>query len=104
MSRSQEMSLNLKFGNLRDLHVSSLQLLLVILILKSHFYSEKMSMWRVSEGCMCGGGHFEKISFKVFTVHSVVFPLIPSNRRFECTSLYQFLHRNISNIGAPEET
>ena len=49
-----------------------------------------MAMWRVFEGCMCGGGHFEKISFKVLTVHSVVFPLIHSNRRFECTNLYQF--------------
>ena len=36
---SHEMSLNLKFGNLRYMHVSNLQVLLVILILKSHFYS-----------------------------------------------------------------
>ena len=61
-------------------------------------------MWRVFEGCMCGRGHFEKISFKVFTVHWVVFPLILSNRTFKCTNLYQFWHRNISNIVAPEET
>ena len=38
---SREMSLNLKFGNLRYLHGSNLQVLLVILILKSRFYSEK---------------------------------------------------------------
>ena len=37
---SHEMSLNLKFGNLRYLHVSNLQVLLVILILKSRFYSK----------------------------------------------------------------
>ena len=35
------MSLNLKFGNLRYLHVSNLQVLLVILIFKSRFYSTK---------------------------------------------------------------
>ena len=36
MTRSHEMSFNLKRGNLRYLHVSNLQVLLVILILKSH--------------------------------------------------------------------
>ena len=36
-----KMSPNLKFGNLIYLHVSNLQVLLVILILKSHFYSKK---------------------------------------------------------------
>ena len=36
-----KMSLNLKFGNLIYLHVSNLQVLLVILILKSRFYSKK---------------------------------------------------------------
>ena len=41
VTRSHEMSLNLKFGNLIYLHVSNLQVLLVILILKSRFYSEK---------------------------------------------------------------
>ena len=40
VTRSHEMSLNLKFGNLRYLHVSNLQVLLVILILKSRFYSK----------------------------------------------------------------
>ena len=40
MTRSHGMSLNLKFGNLRYLHVSNLQVLLVILILKSRFYSK----------------------------------------------------------------
>ena len=101
---SHEMSLNLKFGNLRYLHVSNLQVLLVILIFKSHFYFKKMWMWCVFEGCMCGGGHFEKISFKVFHCALSSFSLILSNRRFKCTNLYQFCHRNISNIGAPEET
>ena len=41
MTRSHEMSFNLKFGNLRYLHVSNLQVLLVILILKSHLYSKR---------------------------------------------------------------
>ena len=41
MTCSHEMSLNLKFDNLRYLHVSNLQVLLVILILKSGFYSKK---------------------------------------------------------------
>ena len=40
MTRSYKMSLNLKFCNLRYLHVSNLQVLLVILILKSRFYSK----------------------------------------------------------------
>ena len=88
----------------RYLHVSNLQVLLVILILKSHFYSKTVWMWHVFEGCMCGGGHFEKIGFRVFTLQWVVFPLILSNRRFKCTNLFQFWHRNVSNIGAPEET
>ena len=35
VTRSHEMSLNLKCDNLRYLHVSNLQVLLVILILKS---------------------------------------------------------------------
>ena len=35
VTRSHEMSLNLKFANLRYLHVSNLQVPLVILILKS---------------------------------------------------------------------
>ena len=35
-----EMSLNLKLGNLRYQHVSNLQVLLVILILKSRFYKK----------------------------------------------------------------
>ena len=104
VTRFHEMSLNLKFGNLRYQHVSNLQVLLVVLILKSCFYSKEMWIWRVSEGCMCGRGHFEKISFKVFTVQWVVFLLILSNRRFKCINLYQFWHRNISNIGAHEET
>ena len=34
------MRLNLKFGKLRCLHVSNLKVLLVILILKSRFYSK----------------------------------------------------------------
>ena len=52
VTRSHEMSLNLKFGNLRYLHVSNLQVLLVILILKSRFYSKKcgcdvfLKVWR----------------------------------------------------------
>ena len=104
VTRSQKMSLNFKFGNLRYLHVSNLQVLLVILILKSHFYSKTVWMWHVFEGCMCGGGHFEKIGFRVFTLQWVVFSLILSNRRFKCTNLFQFWHRNVSNIGAPEET
>ena len=41
LTRSHEMSLNLKIGNLRYLHVSNLQVLLVILLLKSHLYSNK---------------------------------------------------------------
>ena len=41
MTRSHEMSLNLKFGSLRYLHVSNLQVLFVILLLKSRFYSNK---------------------------------------------------------------
>ena len=46
---------------------------------------------------------WEKTSFKVFTVHWVVFPLILSNR-FKCTNLYQFWHRNILwDIGASED-
>ena len=40
MTRSYKMSLNLKFCNLRYLHVSNLQVLFVILILKSRFYSK----------------------------------------------------------------
>ena len=63
-----------------------------------------MWLWCVFEGCMCDGGHFKKISFKVFTVHCVVFPLIFSSRRFKWTNLDQFWHRNISNIETPEET
>ena len=59
------MSLNLKYGNLRYLHVLNLQVLLAFLILKSHFYSQK-----------CGCEVFLKVacvaeatlSFKVFTV------------------------------------
>ena len=38
---SLEMSLNLKLGNLRYLHVSNMQVLLVTLILKSRLYSKK---------------------------------------------------------------
>ena len=38
VTRSHELSLNLKTGNLRDLHVTNLQVLLVTLILKSCFY------------------------------------------------------------------
>ena len=45
----------LKFGNLRYLHVSNLQVLLVILILKSRFYSKK---W----GGGGGGGMFLKVA------------------------------------------
>ena len=41
MTRSYEMSLNLKFGSLRYLHVSNLQVLLVIQIVKSRFYNKK---------------------------------------------------------------
>ena len=41
VTRSHEMSLNLKFGNLRYLHVSNLHVLLVIFILKSPLYSKK---------------------------------------------------------------
>ena len=41
MTCSHKMSLNLKSGNLRYLHVSNLQVLLIILILKSCFYSKK---------------------------------------------------------------
>ena len=41
MTRSHEMRLNLNFGNLRYLHVSNLQVLLVILILKSRLDSKK---------------------------------------------------------------
>ena len=103
VTRSHKMSLNLKFGNLTYLHVSNLQVMLIILILKSRFYFKKMWMWCVFEGCMCCRRHFEKISFKVLTVHWVVLSLILSNR-FKCTNIYQFWHRNISNIGAPEET
>ena len=40
VTRSHEMSLNLKIGNLRYLHVSNMKVLLVILILKSRFYSK----------------------------------------------------------------
>ena len=50
--RSHEMSLNLKFGKLRCLHVSNLQVLLVILILKSRFYSKT-----------CGCDVFLKVAF-----------------------------------------
>ena len=104
VTRSHEMSLNLKFGNLRYLHVSNLQVLLVILIIKSRFCSKKLWTWRVFEDCLCGGAHFEKISFKILTLRWVVFPLILSNRRLKCTNLYQFWHRNRSSIGAPKET
>ena len=41
VNNSHEMCLNLKFGNLRYLHVSNLQVLLAFLILKSRFYSKK---------------------------------------------------------------
>ena len=63
-------------------------------------------MWHVFECCICGGGHFEKNRLESFNVHGVVFfsSLILSSRRVNCTNLYQFWHRNISNIGAPEET
>ena len=44
VTHSQKMSPNFKFGNLRYLHVSNLQVLLVILILKSHFYSKTVWM------------------------------------------------------------
>ena len=66
VTRSHEMSLNWKLGTLRYLHVSNLQVLLDILILKSHFYSKKMWMWRVSEGCMYGGGYLEKSALKLW--------------------------------------
>ena len=85
------------------LHVSSPQILLIIWYL-DHVSAPKNVVWCVFGGCMCGGGHFEKISFNVFTVHWVLFPLILSNRRFKCTCLYNFWHGNISNIGAPAET
>ena len=49
VTRSHEMSLNLKFGNLRYLHVSNLKVLLVILILKSHFYFQKKK--KKKSGC-----------------------------------------------------
>ena len=64
VTRSHKISLNLKFGSLRYLHVSNLQVLLVILILKSRFYSKE----NVDVKCFCrlyGGGHFEKISWKL---------------------------------------
>ena len=44
-------SLNLKFGSLRYLHASNLQVLLVLLILKSRFYSTKCGrdvLWKVA--------------------------------------------------------
>ena len=44
VTRSHEMSRNLKLGNLRYLHVSNLQVLLVILILESRFYSKKKNV------------------------------------------------------------
>ena len=50
VTRSHEMSLNFKFGSWRFLLVSNLQVLLVILILKSRFYSEKCGcdvFWKV---------------------------------------------------------
>ena len=50
VTRSHGMSLYLKFGNLIYLHVSNLQALLVILILKSRFYSPKCGcdvFWKV---------------------------------------------------------
>ena len=41
VTRSHEMSLNyLKFGNMGYMHVSNLQVLLVVMILKSCFYSK----------------------------------------------------------------
>ena len=40
VTRSYEMSLNLKYGNMGYLNVSNLQVLLIILILKSCFYSK----------------------------------------------------------------
>ena len=48
----------------------------------------------------------KKNRLESFNVHGVVFfsSLILSSRRVNCTNLYQFWHRNISNIGAPEET
>ena len=71
---SHKMCLNLKSGNLWYLHVSNLQVLLVILILKSCFYSKECGCDAFFEGRVCGKSHFEKISFEVFTVHWVVFP------------------------------
>jgi len=49
-------------------------------------------MWRVFEGCMCGGDHFEKISFRIFTAPWAfllffVVVLIVSNR-FKCTNFF----------------
>ena len=49
----------------------------------------------------------KKNRLESFNVHGVLFfflSLILSSRRVNCTNLYQFWHRNISNIGAPEET
>ena len=41
----------------------------------------------------------KKIRLKIFIVHLVA---LSSNMSFKCTNLYQFWHRNISKIGAPE--
>ena len=58
VTRSHEMSLNLKFGNLIYLRVSNLQVLLVILILKSRFYSKK-----------CGRDVLLKVACVMLDVH-----------------------------------
>ena len=44
MTHSHEMSLNLKFGNLRYLHVSNLQVLLISLILNHVSTSKNVDM------------------------------------------------------------
>ena len=99
--KPHEMSLNLKTWQVEILHVSNLQVPLVILILKSCFFSEQ-----------CGCDVFLKVACvaeAILRKSALQFSLgierfFFSNRRLNCNNLYQFWHRITLNIGAPEET
>ena len=59
--------LNLKFGNFKYLHVSNLQVLLVILIVKSRFYSKKLGCDAFLKVACVSETILRKSALKVFT-------------------------------------
>ena len=75
MCRSHEMNLNLKFGNLRYLHVSNLQVLLIILIFKSCIYSKT-----------CGCNLFLKVAC---AVEAILRKSAPNTKRFKLMFIFE---------------